>query len=48
MENQETVQKLDDIAKSLSKIAEAMSVFKVMAMAFLLAFLIITVKNFLP
>ena len=48
MENQEVVQKLDEISQSLKKIAESMSVFKVMAMAFLLAFLIITFKNFLP
>ena len=45
---QELIQKLDSMDKRLMKIAEALSVFKVMAMAFLIAFLMVVVKNFLP
>lgn len=45
---QELIKKLDNIDKRLSRMAEALSVFKVMAIAFFIAGLIVIVKNFMP
>jgi len=43
---QEIVVKLANIDKHLAKTAEALSVLKVMAIAFLIAFLMVVFKNF--
>ena len=45
---QELIQKLDSIDKRMGKVADALTVLKVMMMAFVIAFLMVTVKNFLP
>ena len=44
---QELISKLDGIEKRLGKIADALSLFKVMSMAFVIAYLIVAVGTYL-